>query len=96
MKATKRLITNIWTVDYEDHGDGSVTINSYRHDDSDGYEQENQLPRVKLIETENRVITGIWIDRDWHKRCPSASWADRDHSRAYVVRNPDHVFSYKS
>lgn len=61
MKATKRLITSVWTVEFEKVSDGKVKILNYSRNDSEGYEREKELPNGELIETEGRIVTHLWL-----------------------------------
>ena len=91
MKATKRLITTVWTVEYSIISEGKVEIVSYAPDDPEGYQREKELPQGELQETENRIVTHLWL-----KPYKSNEWVNKDNvTEIYEVVNPQHIFSYK-
>lgn len=91
MKATKRLITNVWTVEYSIISEGKVEISNYSYEDIEGYQREKELPQCELIETKNRIVTHLWL-----KPYKSNEWVNKDNvTEIYEVVNPQHIFSYK-
>ena len=91
MKATKRLITNVWTVEYFIISEGKVVIMNYTYEDPEGYQREKELPQCELVETENRIVTHLWL-----KPYASNEWVNKDNvTEIYEVVNPQHIFSYK-
>lgn len=88
IKATKRLIDSVWTVEFEDLGNNQARIIRYSRNDEEGYEKEGKLPYGTVIEDEGRTVTGVRID--------SHHWSDDKNKtvKTYTVVNPDHVFSY--
>lgn len=91
MKATKRLIKSVWTVEFEKVSDGKVKILNYSRNDPEGYERETELPNGELIETENRIVTHLWLK-------PYNAfdlWVDEKNVKEkYEVVNPQFIFSY--
>ena len=53
--ATKRLIDSVWTLSYSESPEG-ITIHTYDRENDIGYEQENSLPRCRLIEDKQRMV----------------------------------------
>lgn len=58
MKAVKRNISAVWTLDYEIIN-GKVLINNYSRDDDEGYVQEKTLPKMRLTEKKDRTVTHV-------------------------------------
>ena len=82
MKATKRLIDSVWTLQYTMVNGYTINIVSYNRDDPEGYEKEDKLPKVRLIEKEGRVVIFVKITED-------------NKTTIYEVQNPQYIFSYK-
>jgi hypothetical protein len=62
MKATKRLVNSVWTLEYELTSDSTIHVVRYSRKDDEGYERESELPRVRLVESEDRTVTAAVID----------------------------------
>ncbi|MCQ4138789.1 hypothetical protein [Chryseobacterium sp. EO14] len=92
MKATKRLITSVWTVEFEKVSEGKVKILNYSRNDSEGYEREKELLQGELIETENRIVTHLCLKPyDAFDR-----WVnEKNTTEIYEVVNPKFIFSYE-
>ena len=91
MKATKRLITSVWTIEFEKVSDGKVKILNYSRNDPEGYEREKELPNGELIETEGRIVTHLWLKpyQDFD------TWVnEKNVTEIYEVANPKFIFSY--
>lgn len=91
MKATKRLITSVWTVEFEKVSEGKVKILNYSRNDPEGYEREKELPNGELIETEGRIVTHLWLKpyQDFDL------WVnEKNVTEIYEVVNPKSIFSY--
>ena len=90
MKATKRLIDAVWTVEFYILSEGKVVIMNYARDDPEGYNREKELPQCELIEIDNRIVTHLWL-----KPYKSNEWVNKDNvTEIYEVVNPQHIFSY--
>lgn len=91
MKATKRLIDTVWTLEYEIVDENCIKILSYTNQDKEGYEKEKQLPRCELEETKDRIVTGVWIK----SFVPFEYTMVKDKkAKKYQVTNPRFVFNY--
>ncbi|PVV50445.1 hypothetical protein [Chryseobacterium sp. HMWF035] len=91
MKATQRLISIIWTVEYEKVSEGKVRILSYTNTDPEGYTREKELAQCELIETEDRIVTHLWL-KPYDNFDP---WVNtKNVKEKYEVINPQHIFSY--
>ncbi|WP_396146039.1 hypothetical protein [Flavobacterium sp.] len=91
MKATKRLIDSVWTLEYEIVNENCIKILHYDNQDAEGYQKEKQLPRCELEETKDRTVTVVWIK----PYVPFEYTMVKDHNaRKYEVINPQFVFSY--
>ncbi|MCZ8330239.1 MAG: hypothetical protein O9282_02890 [Flavobacterium sp.] len=90
MKATKRLITSIWTVEYEIVEQGKVRVLNYSRTDAEGYQRENELPQCELRETDERIVTHLYI-----KPFKQGEWVTQENAtEVYEVINPQFIFSY--
>jgi hypothetical protein len=91
MKATKRLIDAVWTLEYEIVDDKTIKIIQYNSSDPEGYQKEKQLPRCELEETKDRTVISVWIK----PYVPFEYAMVKDHkAKKYEVVNPQFVFSY--
>ena len=93
MKATKRLIDSVWTVEYNVIDNDFVEIISYSREDKEGYEKENILPQCSVIEDDKRNFIGLMV-KDVPTFLGWVNLQNGDHD--YAVVNPKHVFSYNS
>ncbi|MBB4807107.1 hypothetical protein HNP38_002411 [Chryseobacterium defluvii] len=91
MKATKRLLTSVWTVEFEKVSEGKVKILNYSRNDPEGYEREKELPNGELIETEDRVVTHLWL-KPYQDFDPWVN--EKNVTEIYEVVNPKFIFSY--
>ena len=87
--ATSRKIDSVWTLGFE-IVEGEAVVHSFDRNNQIGYEQEKELPQVRIIEDDKRVIKSI-------KLAPYKPHTGQDftESDSYNVANPKHVFSYK-
>ena len=91
MKATKRLIDSVWTLEYNIVSDTEIEVIKFSRNDPEGYEKEYELPQCSIIEGDRRVMTNVLI-RDNFK---AFDWVDKDNcDREYKVINPKYVFDY--
>jgi hypothetical protein len=81
--ATLRRIESVWTLSFEVIGD-KVKVLSYDRENPIGYDKEKELPHVKLVEDEQRNITGIELTDS----------QDLAGGKKYEVMNPQYIFSY--
>ncbi|THV60740.1 hypothetical protein [Chryseobacterium candidae] len=92
MKATKRLIDAVWTVEYEKISEKKVKIINYSRTDPEGYEKEKQLPQCHLVETEGRIVTHLLLK-------PYKAYdlwvSEKNATEIYEVENPKFIFSYE-
>jgi hypothetical protein len=93
MKATKRLIDSVWTLEYEFVPGGGVKILNYNREDPEGYEKEHDLPQCRIIEDEKRNITDVLI-RNQYKPFDGVTKDNCDWDLKVV--NPRYIFDYKS
>jgi len=92
MKATKRLISSVWTVEYVILNKDQVLILNYSREDPEGYAREHELPQCELEQAEGRIVTHLLI-----RPYKSFGWVDRKNAtEVYQVMNPKHIFDYKS
>lgn len=92
MKATKRLIDSVWTVEYTKVSEGKVKILNYSRNDSEGYEREKELPQGELIETQDRIVTHLWLK----PYDAFDGWVNEENAtEIYEVVNPKFIFSYE-
>lgn len=91
-KATQNLIGSIWTLSYNILENGKIEILSFNRNDQEGYEKERELPRLNLIEDDQRTVLQVAL-MPFKSFC---SWANMDDPTTivYDVENPKHVFSY--
>ncbi len=91
LHATQRLLDSVWTLAFVAHEDGTATILRYDRTNEIGYEQERNLPRVRLTEDADRNVTGIALGdyADFQYTAPSGSME-------IPVRNVQNVFSYSA
>lgn len=61
MKAVNRIINSVWTIEYKKISDNEIEIVKYSRDDADGYENEHQYQKGKLIENAERTVIGASI-----------------------------------
>lgn len=95
MKATKRLIDSVWTVEYNVLNDFQIEIVSYSREDKEGYEKEGSLPQCSVIEDSKRNFVGLLVkDVPTPYRLDWVNLQNADHE--YTVVNQKHVFSYNS
>jgi len=81
MKATKRVISAVWTLEYTLQNDGSVFIHAYSRDDPEGKLREHALPKVRVVEDANRTVTAVHL---------TSGGVTKEHR----VANPGFVFSW--
>jgi len=90
MKATKRLIASVWTVEYEFAEQGKVKILNYSRKDTEGYQRESELPQCELRVTDERIVTHLLI-----KPFKMGEWVNEENvTEVYEVINPQYIFSY--
>ena len=89
MKATKRLINSVWTLDFEVVGPNRAKVIAFSRDDVEGYEKEKELNRHQTDEGEGRILKGFWVSP--YKPFDYVASVDGEY---YTVENPKHVFDY--
>ncbi len=85
--ATNRLIDSVWTLGFE-IVDGKVVIHSYDRENKIGYEKEKELPQVRIVEGEGRIIKSVKIAEY------QQFGQDFSEAKEYEVANPKFVFHY--
>ena len=85
MKATKRLIDSVWTVEYTLNENGTATIHNYSRHDPEGYERERQLPKGWLKEDDDRTVTALFLKE-----------SKDTEAIEYPVTNQKHIFDYNA
>lgn len=92
MKATKRLITSVWTLEYELVEANKVKILNYSRTDQEGYAKESELPQCELIESDERTVTQVLL-----KPYKTGEWVNHENAtEVYEVINPQYIFSYSN
>ena len=76
---------------YKQVSPSEIEIVSFDRKNPIGYDKEEQLPRLQMVEDGNRTVTAVIIDNE--KTGSFQCWA-RDQSPEYKVTNPKHVFDY--
>ena len=66
MKATIKLISSIWTLEFEMVSADEIKILRYSRDDPEGYEKEDQFPRLMIDEDAERTVLGVSLCRLIH------------------------------
>lgn len=61
-KASHRLIDSVWTVTFRKIGQYSVEVFAYNRQDEDGYKFEGLLPKVTMVENDERVLEYLEIN----------------------------------
>lgn len=90
MKATKRLISSVWTLEYEITEEGKMRIQNYSRKDPEGYERESELQQCTLIETDDRIVVEVLL-----RPFEPFGWVNVENAtQRYEVENPKHIFSY--
>ena len=92
-KATKRLLDSVWTLEYVLNDDKTITIVKYGRDDNEGYEKEKELPRCKIIESDEREALKVII-QDYESPFKHLANESSPH-KSYEVANKKFIFSYK-
>ena len=97
MKATKRLIDSVWTVEYNILSPTEVEILKFSREDPEGYEKERQLPQCGIIEDKgkdgySRTFVGLVVRDKFDSFGPWVNKQNCDHE--YTVVNPKHIFDY--
>ncbi|GGH55637.1 hypothetical protein GCM10007423_63380 [Dyadobacter endophyticus] len=92
MKATIKLISSVWTLEFEMVSEGEIKILRYSRDDPEGYEKEDQFPRLMIDEDAQRTVWGVYLMPFDPFKC----WANISESVYFKVVNPAHIFSYGS
>lgn len=90
MKATIKLINSIWTLEFQAVSETEIEILRYSRDDPEGYEKEDQFPRLMIDEDADRTVQGVYL-MPFH---PFKCWANISDSVYLKVVNPAHIFSY--
>lgn len=91
MKATKRLIDSVWTIEYNVISENEVEITHFSRTDEEGYRRERELPQGVIIEAEHRTAVEL-IVRD---KFDSFEWVNKDNAdHIYKIINPKHIFDY--
>lgn len=90
MKATKRLLRSVWTLEYEITDEGKMRILNYSRDDREGYDREQELLQCALIETDQRIVVEVLL-----RPYEPFEWVTVENAtQRYEVENPQHVFTY--
>ena len=89
-KATKRIINNVWTIEYKIIGDRAKII-KYSRDDEEGYEREKELSTGIIRQDKDRTAQELHI---WNESRPSY-WYKEDPDKIYDIINKKHIFDYK-
>ena len=58
-KAVKRIIDSVWTIEYQRINDDEVKIIRYSRNDTEGYENEKNLTKGHLIESDDKSRTVV-------------------------------------
>ena len=91
MKATKRLLDSVWTLEFEVLNENEVKILKYSRDDKEGYDNERTLHQCRVVEDDDRNAISVLI-RD---KYDAFEWVDdKNCDRTYKVANVKHIFSY--
>lgn len=61
LKAVKRIIGSVWTVEYKLVDKDKVEIIKYTREDEEGYRREDQLPTGFMTETEERIVVNLVV-----------------------------------
>ena len=85
MKATKRLIDSVWTLEYVINDNNTITIVRHDRDDEEGILREKELPRFKIIEGEGRKALKVIIQDYKSPFCHLAN--DSEPHNSYDVAN---------
>jgi hypothetical protein len=93
MKATKRLIDSVWTIEYEILESGEAEILRYSRDDVEGYEKEKELPLGHIVEDEQR--TAVMLILSPYKPFQYLADATDFQAKTYMIANQKHIFSYR-
>lgn len=62
MKATKRLIDSVWTLECKELPNDRVRVLHYSRHDAEGYEKESELPKLRTILDKERNLLAVEID----------------------------------
>lgn len=88
--AAHRRIDSVWTVQFHRNDNGTVEIISFSHKDPVGYEREHEIPEMKFVEDEKRIVLSLKL-RKWIQ----FNWDNHEWDEELTISNPAHVFSYK-
>lgn len=61
-KAVHRIIDSVWTIEYQRISKTEVKIIRYSRDDAEGYKNEKNLTKGRLIESEDNSRTVVAAD----------------------------------
>lgn len=90
MKATNRLISSVWTLEYEITEGGKMRILNYSRKDPEGYERESELLQCTLLETDDRIVVEVLL-----RPFEPFGWVTVENAtQRYEVENPQHIFAY--
>jgi len=92
MKATKRLIDSVWTVEYNIVGENEVEIIKYSRDDEDGYVNEANYPQCTIFEDDKRTAIELLIRNKYEQFGSFVNKVNCD--KCYKIINPKHIFNY--
>ncbi len=92
-QAVHRLIDSVWTLEFTMTHDG-VEVNSFSRDNPSGYQQENSLPKVKVLEDSKRNIISVQFYKPEHRFYMNSD-DENNVIGEYAVTNPQSVFSYE-
>jgi len=92
MKATKRLLDSVWTLEYILNDNNTITIIKLGRNDDEGYEKEEKLPRFKVVESGEREALKVIIQA-YESPFTHLPNENNPHS-TYDVANKGHIFSY--
>jgi hypothetical protein len=62
IKVTHRLIDSVWTISFIDLGENKIELIGYNRDDVEGYANERDLGIGHLIENDDRIVVGAFIN----------------------------------
>lgn len=92
MKATKRLLDSVWTVEYTHASPNDIVISKIGGNDQEGYDKESILPQCEIIETPDRTVVGLLFRKEYKP----FEWVNFENcDKLYTVVNPKHIFAYE-
>ncbi len=91
-KATQRRIDTVWTLEYLENDNGTISVIRYSREDPEGYEKEKELQRCSVVEGERRKALSVMFT-DYKNFTYHATNENKTSHK--TIANQKNIFAYK-